>query len=285
MCRLLAYKGVPVIMDQLLYQPRHSLIRQSYKARELDEPLNGDGFGVGWYVPDIDPTPAVFVSTSPAWSNRNLRLLAPKIRSHCILAHVRAASFGDISEANCHPFYYQRFLFMHNGGIEGFERIKRPLRRSLSDELYSWIKGQTDSEHFFALVLENLRPSGEGYTVQDLAGAVEEAVVRLKVLRRRARTNGTFYLNVVLTDGNLLLAARYVSHGRARPLTLYYSEGSRYVCEEGVCLMERCHPASRSVIVASERLTRLDSDWQEVPRNHFLLVEGDGSVSLQPIRA
>ena len=37
MCRLLAYTGVPIVVDQLVYQPRNSLIHQSYEAKELEE--------------------------------------------------------------------------------------------------------------------------------------------------------------------------------------------------------------------------------------------------------
>lgn len=51
MCRLLAYMGTPITLDKLLYEPRNSLVNQSINAREIEEPLNGDGFGVGWYVP------------------------------------------------------------------------------------------------------------------------------------------------------------------------------------------------------------------------------------------
>ena len=47
MCRLMAYKGTPIIADKLLYQPKNSLIRQSTNAKEIEEPLNGDGFGIG----------------------------------------------------------------------------------------------------------------------------------------------------------------------------------------------------------------------------------------------
>ncbi|MGH7601638.1 MAG: class II glutamine amidotransferase, partial [bacterium] len=77
MCRFLAYLGKPIVLDKLLYQPKNSLVHQSYHAQERKEPLNGDGFGVGFYVPEIDPAPALFVSTTPAWSNRNLRYNAP----------------------------------------------------------------------------------------------------------------------------------------------------------------------------------------------------------------
>jgi len=104
MCRFLVYMGTPVIMERLLYEPNNSLIRQSYQAHEREEPLNGDGFGVGWYNKEITTDPAVFTDINPAWSNRNLRSISPSIESGCIFAHVRAASKGEVARANCHPF-------------------------------------------------------------------------------------------------------------------------------------------------------------------------------------
>ena len=61
MCRLMAYKGTPIIIDKLLYQPKNSLINQSSNAREIEEPLNGDGFGIGWYAQEMNDEPATFV--------------------------------------------------------------------------------------------------------------------------------------------------------------------------------------------------------------------------------
>ena len=128
MCRFLAYKGHPVLMADLLTRSEQSLIRQSFKAREREEPLNGDGFGVGWYAFEIDPTPCVFTSVQPAWANRNLQRLADKIQSTCLFAHVRAASPGSpVTELNCHPFQYGNLLWMHNGRIAGFRQIRRAL--------------------------------------------------------------------------------------------------------------------------------------------------------------
>ncbi|MBL7864324.1 MAG: class II glutamine amidotransferase, partial [Cyclobacteriaceae bacterium] len=104
MCRLMAYRGTSIVIDNLLYKPKNSLINQSLAAKEIEEPLNGDGFGIGWYVPEVNNEPVTFVSVNPAWSNRNLRNLAPKVRTGCMIAHVRAASVGEVSESNCHPF-------------------------------------------------------------------------------------------------------------------------------------------------------------------------------------
>ena len=70
MCRWLAYSGDPVLLDELLYKPRNSLIVQSLHSRLGAETTNGDGFGVGWY--SAQPTPGVFRSVEPAWNDRNL---------------------------------------------------------------------------------------------------------------------------------------------------------------------------------------------------------------------
>ena len=47
MCRFLVYKGRRVPMSDLLENTEQSLIRQSYEAREREEPLNGDVLGIG----------------------------------------------------------------------------------------------------------------------------------------------------------------------------------------------------------------------------------------------
>ena len=49
MCRWLAYSGTPLLLDDLLYKPAHSLIDQSLHSKLGVETTNGDGFGVGWY--------------------------------------------------------------------------------------------------------------------------------------------------------------------------------------------------------------------------------------------
>ena len=156
MCRFIAYLGRPIIVDELHLKPANSLVHQSYGAEEMSQTLNGDGFGLGWYVHNISERPGLFRSISPAWNNNNLLYNAPLIQTDCMFAHVRAASEGAISEANSHPFHYEQFLMMHNGVVPQFAKIKRRLLSLLSDELFLWIKGQTDSEHVFALLMQHL---------------------------------------------------------------------------------------------------------------------------------
>jgi glutamine amidotransferase len=284
MCRFLAYIGDPVLMDDLLFKPRNSLIKQSVKAHESEEPLNGDGFGIGWYVHDLDPEPARFVSVRPAWNDQNLKSMAPKILSPCFFAHVRAASISDVNEYNCHPFKFKEFLFMHNGDINGFQEIKREIRESLSDDLYNMIEGDTDSEHFFALFLTELRKNGNEHhpTALQMAGALDQSIAVVKSLKKKHGNIETDYINAAVTDGLCMTAIRYISDPAEKPLTLYYSEGLAYRCKDGECHMVQ-HEEKRAVLLVSEKLTSYRSDWKEVPPNSCLLIEKNLDISYKKI--
>ncbi len=279
----MAYKGTPIIIDKLLYQPKNSLINQSSNAREIEEPLNGDGFGIGWYAPEINNEPITFVSVNPAWSNRNLRNLAPKIKTDCMIAHVRAASVGDVSESNCHPFNYKNLLMAHNGGVEEFGKIKRFLREPLTNELYNWIKGQTDSEHIFALLLNNLFKNSSSLNPEAVADAFEKTFQMLKALMKKYGIIEPAYLNMVVTNGLFIVATRYVSDPKEEPLTMYHSEGGRYVVEDGNTRLEAPMDEDNAVLVVSEKLTD-DKDWTMIPPNHLVIVEQSLNVRVRPIR-
>ena len=144
MCRWLAYSGSPVLLEELLYKPKHSLIVQSLHSQLGAEETNGDGFGVGWY--GEEDTPAFFHSIGPAWNDRNLRELAGHIRSGIVFAHIRASTGSPVQQTNCHPFRHGRWLWMHNGMIRKFATVKRDLAMAVDPSLYPEIEGQTDSE-------------------------------------------------------------------------------------------------------------------------------------------
>jgi len=276
--------GSPIIIDQLLYQPKNSLVNQSINAKEIEEPLNGDGFGIGWYSPEVNEEPVTFVSVNPAWSNRNLRNLAPKIRTECFVAHVRAASVGEVSESNCHPFQYKTLLMMHNGGVENFSAIKRKIREPLDDQLYEWIKGQTDSEHIFAYLINYLINNHKVITTATVIDAFEYTFSSLKKLMAAHGIHEAAYLNMVITNGSFIVGTRYVTSPKEDPLTLYHSEGSRYVVEGGISQMVAPEDNDHAVLVVSEKLTD-DKDWTLIPANHFVVVDSSLNVKIRPIEA
>lgn len=283
MCRLLAYQGPPLSVDDFLYKPDHSLINQSYNAHEIEEPLNGDGFGLGWYSPGISAEPAVFVSVSPSWNNRNLRYIAPKLASPTLFAHVRAASVGDVTENNCHPFHHCDMLMMHNGDVEDFGRIKRNLVDTLSQDRYLWISGQTDSQHLFALFLDHYLSVGRTGTAA-MADALDRTFHDLKALKRSHGLNQASWLNIVVTDGKRTVASRYVDEPGLKPLSLHHTEGSRYVCDDSGCGMRPARAHKQAVLVASEPLTDNAAHWKSVLPNHFLMVDEENHPVSRPVR-
>src|SRR5262249_11969276 len=134
--------------------PRHSLIHQSLHAEEAKVATNGDGFGLGWYGERAEP--GVYRELRPAWSDENLLSLCRQVRSSVFFAHVRAATGTGAMGANCHPFTSGRWMFMHNGQIGGYGRIRRKLEAMLPDELYDSRAGTTDSELVFLLTVARI---------------------------------------------------------------------------------------------------------------------------------
>ena len=283
MCRFLCYRGPEILLTDLLYKPANSLILQSFHAKERTEPLNGDGFGVGWYAPQISSTPCVFASLTPAWSNRNLRQISEHVKSGCFFAHVRAASPGmRVNEANCHPFQYGRFLWMHNGIIRDFWCIKRRLRDSLPDELYNMIEGTTDSEHAFAVFLHLLGNTERACLANEMGRVLVETVAQLERWTAEAGLSGPSFYNFAVTDGRSVAAVRYVSDPTAEPQSLYYSTGGKYQCSwDGVCSFCKCDVREKTIVIASERLTPNREDWFRVAPNHVLTVEPDLTVNVE----
>ena len=282
MCRFLCYKGPEILLADLLYRPQHSLILQSFKASERKEPLNGDGFGVGWYAADITPTPCVFTSLTPAWSNQNLRRLSEHVKSSCFFAHVRAASQAmRVCEANCHPFQHGRFLWMHNGTIEGFWQIKRRLRASLPDQIYNSIEGTTDSEHAFAVFLHLLGDTERVCSAREMGQALVRTIARLEQWTAEAGFSAPSYYNFAVTDGQSVAAVRYVSDPTVEPASLYYSVGGKYQVAENVCHFVASHAGEKTVIIASERLNENPTDWIRVAPNHLLTVTPELAVNVE----
>lgn len=284
MCRFLVYRGREVLLSDLLVQSEQSLIRQSFKAREREEPLNGDGFGVGWYAHDIDPVPCVFTSTRPAWSNRNLRRLSEKVRSTCVFAHVRAASPDTgVTEANCHPFQYRQFLWMQNGWIPQFSRVRRRLRNRLDDEFYNMIQGTTDTEHAFALFLHKLRKHMQDYNIETLRKTLAKTIRDLEKIQRDPQIDEPAFFNFAVTDGHNIVASRCVSDPNVEPQTLYVAAGRRFTSIDGVYDMTPADGRVEAVIIASEPLTGDRDDWTAVPANHLVTVSPELHVDVSPL--
>ena len=268
MCRWLAYSGSPVLIEELLYTPKHSLIDQSLHSNLGAETTNGDGFGIGWY--DEAGSPGVFHSIEPAWNDRNLRELSGHIKSGLVLAHIRASSGTAVQQTNCHPFRHGNWLFMHNGVIHDFARIKRELVLAVGADLYPSIQGSTDSETLFYLALTfGLE--------EDPPAAVARAVGLVEDVGHRHGIEHPVQMTLAITDGERLWIFRYSSENDSR--SLFFStaiETLRAMYPENP-LFQALDVETR--LVVSEPLGELVGAWQEVPESTYGIVQpGDDEL-------
>ncbi len=269
MCRWLAYSGAPVDIDRLLLAPKNSLIAQSQNATMGATVSNGDGFGLGWY--GERDTPAVFHSIEPAWSDRNLRELATAVRTRMFFAHIRAATATPIQKTNCHPFRYGRWLWMHNGFIREFARLKREIAFDVAPALYPFIEGSTDSELFFYLALTLGLET-------DPPGAVARAVHRIEEIGRGHGVENPMRMSVATSDGVRLWAFRYSTEGNSP--SLFFSTDVptlRATYPDNPDFAGYCDDAR---LVVSEPLGDLRGVWNEVPESSYGIVQRGAADSL-----
>ena len=261
MCRFAAYRGKPILLEQLISKTEHSLVEQSYKPAEMTAgTVNVDGFGFAWYDAALSGRPCVYTNTVPIWSDHNLEGLGSHISSSCILGNVRSATPGfGLSPMNCQPFSHGRLSFMHNGFIDRFDQeVMRRLRETLRDDYYRLIKGNTDSEHIFALILNFLHDKPQ--TVKSYLSAVRQAIVQLLEWTRPSE----LYMatNIVLSDGDSIVALRFATNS-PHP-SLYFSSASK--------------DFSGGEVLASEKLSE-DPSWCSVPEGHTIVLRnGDDPI-------
>lgn len=270
MCRWNAYIGEPLLIDELLYRTKHGLIDESLHSRMGAETTNGDGFGLGWYPPDMPEHPARYRSVNPAWNDANLRDLAAHIESPLFLAHIRAAVGSPVQQTNCHPFRHGRWLFVHNGLIGGFARMRRDLLLAVDPELFVGLSGSTDSETIFYLALT------EGLE-EDPIGAMERVVGMVEARAAEQGVEDPVQMTVGIADGERVWAIRYSSAHQSR--TLFVSEDVETV--------RRLHPENPRLqqlpedtrLIVSEPLADLAGAWHEVGESMALVVGRDGMES------
>lgn len=265
MCRWLAYIGSPLFIDTLVVKPRHSLLAQSldtkmnFRADGSPWATNGDGFGVGWY--GSRETPGLYRDTHPAWNDVNLHELTGQIRAHTFFAHIRATTTGQVQRANCHPFKHGRWLFQHNGHVDGFERIRRDLQLDIAPELYPHLQGTTDSETLFLLALTY------GLT-EDPAAAFARMVGRVERAYLEHEMEEELQISCAATDGDAVYTLRYCNSDDAAK-SQFFARGAAAIddIKDGSHLMP-----TDAVVIVSEPLDELSDVWVEVPESSMLVV-------------
>jgi glutamine amidotransferase len=253
MCRWIAYRGETTALEHYVTEPSHSLVSQSIHALESTVSVNGDGFGLGWY--GQHPEPGLYREIRPAWSDDNLRYLCRHLQSHLFFAHVRAATGTAITRPNCHPFASGQWMFMHNGFVGSWSRLRRRVEALIPDALYPARIGTTDSEAIFLAMI--------GAGMDQPVAAAESVLGLITNLANETDPGDRFRFTAALSNGKDLYAFRYAVNDKAN--TLYYRENDR------------------GIVVVSEPLDSDLKSWTAVPENTVVIANPKGRARMMPL--
>src|SRR5512142_1151490 len=257
MCRWLAYYGDPIPIEALILRRQHSLIDQSLHSREGAETTNGDGFGIGWYD-KLGGIPGLYKSIKPAWNDRNLRELAKHISSPLFFAHIRASTGTAVQETNSHPFRHGRWLFMHNGAVREFPRVRRDLLLAIDPVLIPELEGSCDSEVLFNLALTFGLEDDPLTALECMVGFVEE-------VGHRHEVEYPIQMTIATTDGERIIAARYSSEGQSR--SLYFSTDAHALKAQHPDIEELQELSDETRAIVSEPLGDVVGAWNKMPES------------------
>jgi glutamine amidotransferase len=241
MCRWLAYLGAKCSIEKLVYEGERSLCAQAMHSSKAKLGVHGDGGGLAWFGDLAEP--GLYRNPGPAWGDPNLKELARQIKSGLFFAHVRASTGASNMHVNCHPFRSGPWLFMHNGQIGGYDKLRRRMESLLNDECYLAIEGGTDSEMLFQLMIHC------GLKENPRAG-IRNAIEAIEDIRISAGIKEAFRATFALATDDRVWAIRWSSDSYAP--SLYRN------CDED------------NVLLVSEPLDEDLSSWAEVPPNSLV---------------
>jgi len=258
MCRWIVYFGNEVPVSDAIAIHGHGLVEvasapvyapglteehlYSRKDIQVNFNENGDGFGVGFYPNDKSLLfPGVLRDCKPIWHSNNLLPIAEAIKTPLVFGHVRkTSSKGSLAEQNCHPFKHGVYLFMHNGVIHKFHKIRASLLQLISDifdsvskdhDMEDEIMGTTDTEVLFFLILAcvarmtgSIDFSKRNCTVKQLYKCMQEAIIMVLDLVNTivGRVGPGCRLNLALADGDKIVVTRF-RNAMENPPSLYYT--------------------------------------------------------------
>lgn len=291
MCRVLSYLGQPTLMEELLYAPDNSFIKQSYYPKYMSYILNLAGFGMAaWESNSYDATrPYIYKTPQLPFYDENLRNLSGKIMPHCFLAHLRGVPYHEkevVATQNVHPFLFPvtNIALAHNGSLHRFDEIRYKLLKYIRDDVKKYIHGTTDSEWIYAIFLSQLT---NPYTnnPDEIINALLATFEIIKDVRHQHSIAINSPINLFITNGEFIAATRFVldygwfpsNETQSSHFTyhsLWYTYGERYGFYDEEYKMKP-GKKNKSIIIASEPLTKDTTTWLEVPEYSLIFAYHD----------
>jgi len=195
--------------------------------------------------------------------------MTSEVKAEVLLGHVRMPTVGNLRTENTHPFRYREWLFAQIGTPATFADIRAELLARLPVFLRSNVRGDTDSEVMFHLVLSRLLEKGQLDMIH--ASATETANSLREALRQvndicTVASLPTYCGDILLTNGERILAVhqsgqmayRFVND--AEEVQQYLAEGSARVP----------HASRIQCCVVASEIDTLPERWVRVPNDSLV---------------
>ena len=305
MCRVLAYLGPELPLESLLLRPENSLLNQSLDP-ELHPHLQLAGWGFAAWSEHLLKSDEPFLYHRPkaAFYDDNAEGIIPSLQASTMLAHVRASGYDASvvqADENCHPFSYTGtpWIIAQNGALPNWRRLQRELLRHCEDRFLEQMRGTTDTEFLYVLLLSLLKGDSDAEVKAAFERLLELILQAMRTLDLAALTK----LKIALVAPDRIVGVNYgCGHdgetdldGDWRALRpsrdgdgdlslsmllepMYLLLGKNFEDYEETYDVDVCPEGeATSAIFASEPLTESGEDWMHIEFGEivFLRREGD----------
>ena len=264
MCRIVAYIGEEIRLEDLVLNFPHNLMVQSYAPTELlSGSVNLDGFGCGWYNKKVESDPAQYATLLPLWADNQFPTIAKAVTSSVIISSVRNATPPLPNELSAvQPYASGKYMFTHNGFIKVYEKFRRKMENDLPEEQFNRMQNRTDSAIIFSVFMWKLSE------VQGSGSPIREALVKTLDWLKDYSSDADFTsnLNIGISDGENLTFIRHEIKGECN--SLYYNRSHKKF--------------PNGVFIASEALDD-DAGWNAVPENNMIEIDLGGEPILSDL--
>ena len=311
MCRVLAYIGPEIPLESLLLEPENSLINQSLDP-ELHPLLQLAGWGFGaWSEHLLKPEdPFLYHRPMAAFYDDNAKGIIPSLQGSTLLAHVRAASYDArtvLADENCHPFSFEDtpWIIAQNGALPHWQILQRELLVHCEDRYLKQMKGTTDTEFLYVLLLSLLK----GNTDEDLKKGFEDLLKLVLQAMEKLDLFALTKLKIALVSQNRIIGVNYGCDAKGDPRAsgdwkelrksghgtddyalsmllepMYVLTGTNFQDYAKSYRVDVASPKeSTSAIFASEPLTEEGDDWRNIAFGEMVSLKWDGDRISQTV--
>ncbi len=217
------------------------------------------------------------------------------VRSDLLIGHVRLPTIGGLRTENTHPFRYRQWMLAQTGTIPHFDQLRERMLDSQPEFLRRNVRGDTDTECFFYLVLSFLHDAGHLASDQVAPAHVRQALrSAMSLVDRLTQEAGAPAArgDVLLTDGEHLFAVH-----RGGDMGLFRIEGRAELeqllgdAEPGAAGHASSSFGSASLAsldnarfyVLSSGVAPLDASWERIPEDTLVTLSRTEAPEFEPL--